>query len=184
MESYNFCPERRVLYLGSKRRESTGNELEVATQITRSQAAEGGPELAATSPPSPPPLLDRHATERTPSDFEVRLSQQLPHDVHVLVVARPHLLPQLPQPCSKATIRRSRQACSPQCRVVILPVLRMPRRVATPIQTRRTGNTTTRSHHLIIDARASRCPSSLFFGTQHVSISDAGEREKSWIVDS
>lgn len=165
--------------MGSKRRDNTGNESQVATQVTRSPVAEGGPQLATTSPPSPPPPLDRAATERTPSDFGVGLSQQLPHDVHVLVVARPHLLPQLPQPCSKATIRRSRQqACSPECRVAILPVLRMPRRVATPIQTRRAGNTTTRSHHLIIDARASRCPSSLVFVTQHVSISDDGEREE------
>ncbi|RWW29469.1 hypothetical protein GW17_00006009 [Ensete ventricosum] len=101
----------------AERRPARWTGSEVATEATRSPIEEGGPDVAVPSPPPPPPPLppppDRPARRpRTPSGFGAGLAQDLPHDAHVLVLARPHLLPQLLQPCSwEAAEPRATRAC-------------------------------------------------------------------------
>jgi hypothetical protein len=92
-------------------------------------------EAAAESEPAVPPGRRRPA-------------QHLPHHVHVLVLARAHLLPQPPQPCKESRPRRpesDRAQPGTDYMLCCLPVWRTPKRDATPSQTRRTGSTT-RSH--------------------------------------
>ncbi|RWW66494.1 hypothetical protein BHE74_00026149 [Ensete ventricosum] len=94
----------------AERRPARWTGSEVATEATRSPIEEGGPDVAVPSPP-PPPLRppDRPARRpRTPSGFGAGLAQDLPHDAHVLVLARPHLLPQLLQPCSWEAAERQK----------------------------------------------------------------------------
>ncbi|RZR90477.1 hypothetical protein BHM03_00018368 [Ensete ventricosum] len=93
----------------AERRPARWTGSEVATEATRSPIEEGGPDVAVPSPPPPPLPPDRPARRpRTPSGFGAGLAQDLPHDAHVLVLARPHLLPQLLQPCSWEAAERQK----------------------------------------------------------------------------
>ncbi|RRT69943.1 hypothetical protein B296_00006829 [Ensete ventricosum] len=95
----------------AERRPARWTGSEVVTEATRSPIEEGGPDVAVPSPPPPPlpPPPDRPARRpRTPSGFGAGLAQDLPHDAHVLVLARPHLLPQLLQPCSWEAAERQK----------------------------------------------------------------------------
>lgn len=95
-------------------------------------------------------------------------AEHLPHDVHVAVFARPHLIPQLPQACNHAhdtdqsrrrrrRRRRPNQSKKQRRRWTLtsyLPVVRRrPRRAERPSQTRFTGTAARSSRHDMIVGR-------------------------------